>query len=187
MSNEPSAQNKACVLIAAGEDRPGIVDRVSGIVYQAGCNLEDSRMSILGGEFALIVLITGDEDSLTRVEQDVARLKEELGLTLHCKRTHTPTERSQPTEPHLLYTVHAVAMDHPGIVHKLTNLLASEGANVAKLDTTLTPAPTTGTPMFSLHLDVLLPAELSISRLRSRLQRLSEEENIDVEVRASEG
>ena len=173
MSHEPTGHDRACVLIAAGEDRPGIVDRVSGIVFRAGCNLEDSRMSILGGEFALIVLITGDEASLTRVEEEVKALEEELGVTLQCKRTRAPGERDPASEPRVLYTVHAVAMDHPGIVHKLTHVLAGEGANVAKLDTTVNPAPTTGTPSFSLNIAVLLPVELSISTLWPRLHPLT--------------
>ena len=48
-------QHNALILLATGRDRPGIVDRISGLIFAAGCNLEDSRMGILGGEFSLMV------------------------------------------------------------------------------------------------------------------------------------
>ena len=41
------------VLTALGPDRPGLVNEISAMVLAAGANLEDSRMAILGGEFAL--------------------------------------------------------------------------------------------------------------------------------------
>ncbi|MBM3890900.1 MAG: glycine cleavage system protein R, partial [Verrucomicrobia bacterium] len=40
------------VVSAVGQDRPGIVDRISEFILDHDCNIEDSRMAILGGEFA---------------------------------------------------------------------------------------------------------------------------------------
>ena len=36
--------NQKFIMIAFGKDRPGIVADVSGIIYENGCNLEDSSM-----------------------------------------------------------------------------------------------------------------------------------------------
>ncbi|HZN56855.1 MAG TPA: ACT domain-containing protein, partial [Planctomycetota bacterium] len=77
----------ALIILAAGKDRPGIVDRISGLVYEAGCNLEDSRMCILGGEFSLMVLITGPSASLERVVAGLPRLERELDLLVKVKET----------------------------------------------------------------------------------------------------
>ena len=51
-------QRETVLVSASGRDQPGIVDSVSGVIFDAGANLEDSRMAILGGEFALFVLVT---------------------------------------------------------------------------------------------------------------------------------
>ncbi len=51
------ANKSYLVLTAVGPDRPGLVSEISSLVLAAGANLEDSRMAILGGEFALLVLV----------------------------------------------------------------------------------------------------------------------------------
>ena len=39
---------------AVGQDRPGIVNELSRAILEYGCNIVDSRMTVLGGEFAII-------------------------------------------------------------------------------------------------------------------------------------
>jgi len=68
------------VLTAVGPDRPGLVNRISSLIHEASANLEDSRMAILGGEFALLVLVSGTDAAVARVEQEAVRLEPELGL-----------------------------------------------------------------------------------------------------------
>ncbi len=41
-------------ITAIGKDRPGIVAGVSKALYDLGTNIEDSSMTILSGEFAMI-------------------------------------------------------------------------------------------------------------------------------------
>ncbi len=169
------------LLLAAGDDRPGIVDSISGLVYRAGCNLEDSRMSVLGGAFALMVLVTGTEEQLARLEEDVRELGKDLRLTVESKRTDAARVPAKERGQGAVCRIRAVSMDHPGIVHKLTRVLAEEGVNVQSLDTAVNPAPTTGTPMFSLVLDAEVPSSVDLAVLRGRLLRLGEEEGIDLE------
>ena len=42
------------VITALGDDRPGIVDELSNALFRHNLNIEDSRMSVLGGEFAVL-------------------------------------------------------------------------------------------------------------------------------------
>ncbi len=175
--------NNALLILASGNDRPGIVDRISGLVYEAGCNLEDSRMGILGGEFSLMVLVTGGTESLNKVRADMPSLEEELGLFVKLKETVAGPEARRFSPPAILCRIDAVSMDQPGIVHKLSRLLAVERVNVARLDTTRSNAPVTGTPMFSIEMDVEVPQGVLIPALRSRLQAWAELENIDLDLR----
>ena len=43
------------ILTALGEDRPVIVAGVTKVLYQLGCNLEDSAMTRLEGEFTMML------------------------------------------------------------------------------------------------------------------------------------
>jgi glycine cleavage system transcriptional repressor len=180
-------QNNGLILFATGRDRPGIVDRIAGLAYRSGANLEDSRMAVLGGEFALVVLLTGSPDALGKVRSGMPEIAGELGLTVHFKETTAGPEARRLPGPHLRYRVQGVSMDHPGIVHKVTHVLAQNGVNVARLDTSLSNAPVTGTPVFSIEIEVEVPASLPLSSLRAQLQKVADEENIDLDLRAVEG
>jgi glycine cleavage system transcriptional repressor len=42
-----------------GRDRPGIVAALTRVLADAGCNLEDTSMTILRGHFAMMLVISG--------------------------------------------------------------------------------------------------------------------------------
>lgn len=176
----------ALILLASGPDRPGIVDRISGLCFEAGCNLEDSRMSILGGEFALMLLVTGSPDRLEEMEASLSSVARELDLTFQLKPPRAADELPE-AGPAIGYRLSAVSLDHPGIVHRITHLLSRHRVNVARLDTRLGHAPVTGTRVFSLDLEAQVPADVSVSALRGELATLAESENIDIELRPAEG
>ena len=175
--------SEGLIISAVGRDRPGIVDRISGVVFQLGCNMEDSRMAILGGEFAVVVLVSGPTSQLEEVNQKVGELCRELELLVQFKATRLEPEEL-PHPGRIPYELTAVALDHPGIVHKVTNLLVRHEVNVADLETRVTRAPNSGAPIFSLELEAQVPASLSIVTLRKALQELAEAENIDFNLRA---
>ncbi|MBI4585703.1 MAG: ACT domain-containing protein [Planctomycetes bacterium] len=172
------------IISAIGKDQPGIVDRASGLIFQHQCNLEDSRMAILGGEFALIVLVTGPAEALSCLEEELPRLAGEMGLTLQIRRTRLEEALPEHAAKTLPYQITAVAMDHPGIVHRLSHVLARHHVNVASLETHRTHAPNTGTPVFSLSIEAQVPVEVPIARLRSALEAIADEENLDLQFRA---
>ncbi|MEE3181446.1 MAG: ACT domain-containing protein [Planctomycetota bacterium] len=169
-------QKESILISASRRDQPGIVDRVSGAIFDAGANLEDSRMAILGGEFALFVLVGGTTEQLAAVRAGLDEVSGELDLTLQVK----PVAAAQPGADVIDYRLQAVSLDHPGIVHRLTGLLRTRGVNVASLETSLAQAPITGTPIFSLDMEVQVPVDQPVNELREELQRLAAEENIDV-------
>jgi len=60
-------------ITVTGKDRPGIIAALSGAIFTAGGNLEDASMTILEGEFAMIVLAQVKSTSA------FAKLKTKLG------------------------------------------------------------------------------------------------------------
>ncbi len=158
----PPASLDYLVITASGEDRVGLVERFTGRILDAGCNIEESRMALLGGQFAIIMLISGRWDALSKLEDKLSGLGDELGLAIIHKRTRH-LERKQPLVP---YRIEVVAMDHPGIVHSLANYFAHQGINIEELSTETYPAPHTGTPMFSVSMTVGVPADMHIPTLR---------------------
>ncbi len=105
------------VITAMGEDRPGLVDELSNALTSHDLNIEDSRMSVLGGEFAILMLVSGGGDSIDAFIKEVPELEQTLGMKLLAKAT-----RKKPEMPTLApYTVEVVSMDHPGIVRDIAS------------------------------------------------------------------
>ena len=50
------------IISAVGSDRPGIISELSGIITTHGGNVEESRMSRLGSDFAIIMLVSVSTD-----------------------------------------------------------------------------------------------------------------------------
>ncbi|MCS6785426.1 MAG: glycine cleavage system protein R [Thiobacillaceae bacterium] len=163
------------VITASGADQVGLVDRLTARILDAGCNIVESRMALLGGQFAMILLLSGRWDALSKLEDRLPAIGEDLGLAIIHKRTRPP-ERKQPLVP---YHIEVVAIDHPGIVHSLASYFARQGINIEELNTETYPAPHTGTPMFSVNMTVGVPANMHIPTLRGDFLDYCDSLNLD--------
>jgi glycine cleavage system transcriptional repressor len=172
---EMTRQKTFLVISALGEDRPGIVNQISRVVLEQGCNIEDSRMTVLGGEFAAMLLVEGKWNMLAKIENALPELERQLGMTIISKRT---SERA--TGRNLLpYAVDVVAMDHPGIVNNLAGFFADRRINIEDLSTTTYAAAHTGTPMFAVHMTVGIPSDMHIAGLREEFMDYCDSLNLD--------
>lgn len=167
--------NTHLVISILGEDHPGIVESIADAIREAGCNLEDSRMSVLGGAFAMILLARGNWNTTTKLEKALERLAQNQALVI-------TTQRTQRREPHgdfVPYGVDVVALDQPGIVHELANFFASRSVNIQNMTTSTYAAPHTGSPMFSLHMTVEVPGQAHLATLRDEFLDLCDDLNLD--------
>jgi glycine cleavage system transcriptional repressor len=169
---------KYFVFSALGKDRPGIVNQLSKAILDSGCNIEDSRMTVLGGEFALILMVSGHWGAITRLERQVPVLEKKLELTMLARHTE-PRTAVQDMVP---YTVDVVAMDHPGIVHEIADFFATRDINIEEMNTWTYPAAHTGAPMFSLSMTVSLPAGVHIGHLRDEFTGFCDNLNLDATI-----
>ena len=163
------------VLTAVGPDRPGLVNGLSTLIVTAGANLEDSRMAILGGEFAMILLVSGSDDALGRTRQLIGRIESELGLRCLMKETSP----AHPPPDYLLYRIDVTGVDRPGIVQAVAAILASRNINVASLESHVSYAPFSATPMFVLKAALQVPSNTALADLRDELAATCHEENLD--------
>jgi glycine cleavage system transcriptional repressor len=166
------------VLTGVGPDRPGLVEEVAAALAERDLNLEESRMAVLGGEFALIVLASGAEAALADLRRSLGQLGRGTGLEFALKPTRSPAER--PAAPALPYRLLAQSLDHPGIVHEITRVLHSQNVNIESLETHVRPAPISGTPVFALEARLSVPAESKAARLRAELLEVADQFNLDL-------
>ena len=172
---------KFLVISAIGADRPGIVKELSKTLNDAGCNVEDSRMTVLGGEFALILLISGPWNAIAKLDASLPALQKRLELTIVSKATE-PRERRDNTVP---YVVDVISMDHPGIVQSVAEFFLTRNINIDDMNSWTYAAAHTGTPMFSLNMTVSVPAEQQIGRLRQEFTEFCDDLNLDATLEPS--
>ena len=169
------------ILTAIGPDQVGLVQKISEFISRHGCNIEDSKMAVFCGEFAVIVLISGDGAKLVKVARDYREIETETGLAISIK---TPSTR-KATDSFLPYRLTASCMDHPGIVYQLSAILSGMGVNIESMETKTYAAPVSGTPIFQLEADLSVPTRTNIGTLRERFAEIQKEENIDIDLTAA--
>jgi len=173
--------NQSLVITAIGDDRPGIVNELTEVLLNAGLNIEDSRMSVLGGEFAVMLLVTGNDASIDSITQQTDSLSASLNLNVLIKATTSGNNNDDFAR----YEIKVEGMDNPGIVHKLARYLSQHNINIVNMQTDCSHAPHTGTPMFTVNMLVDIPAGQIMEQVENDFAALCDELSMDVEFKAA--
>lgn len=118
------------LLTVTGPDRPGIIAAISGALAKEGVDIEDISMTRLSGNFAMMLVARGGEESTIR--EHLERVGRALGLFIHLEPSVEPGE-----EPEANGFVFAVGPNRIGIVAALSKTLADHGANIVEMTTRL--------------------------------------------------
>jgi glycine cleavage system transcriptional repressor len=179
--------SRTWILTAVGKDRPGIVAGVTKVLYELGCNLEDSAMTRLGGEFTIMLRFAAPaplvQRQLERALQPLARrLRLAIYLKVLAKAEMKAVTRGTP------YLISVYGADRPGIVYRVSSLLARAGINITDVSTHRTSSAKgkKAGPLYVLLLEVELPARLAASRLEQRLRDLAKRLGVEASLRSAE-
>jgi glycine cleavage system transcriptional repressor len=167
--------NQLIVITAVGNDRAGIVHELTRLVLNCGGNIVESRMSGLGSEFAMLLLVSGNWHTPAKLESELEKLSESMGLTVSFRRT----EHRKTSADHLPYAVDVVCLDQPGIVFNMANFFSSRGIDISELTTRSYLAAHTGAPMFSVQMNINIPSRIQIANLREEFLEFCDQLNLD--------
>jgi glycine cleavage system transcriptional repressor len=165
------------VIATVAADRPGLVSELSELVLSLELNIEDSRMTVLGGEFAVLMAVAGSEAALDSLESTLGDRSQAADFVYLFRRTD-----EKAGQPGRRLTVRVEAMDHPGIVHGVANFFSRHGANIQELTTDTERAPHTGAPVFNLEMEVELPDPGALEGLERDFQSFCAREGLDGEL-----
>lgn len=157
---------KRFLLTAAGRDRPGLVSAVTELLFQHGCNLEDSAMTRLQGEFAILLIFSGRETP-SALEKALKGLGQKTGLVTHVKPL-TGKESRAPRASGEGVLVSVYGADRPGIVYRVTRLLSRARVNITDLSTHRTSGGKRAG--YILYIEGELPRGLGPASLQSTLR-----------------
>ena len=167
---------------AVGADRPGIVAAVTGAFADHGCNLEDSSMTILRGQFAMMLVVDAPAGvGAAELQAALAGPAADLDLVVTVRSAAEPPEIEPDIES---WTVSVYGADHPGIVHGVAALLAEREVNIVDLSTRV--VGTSENPVYTMVLEVTLPPDGDPHQLQADLEAKAGELGVTCRLHPSE-
>lgn len=160
-----------------GDDKPGLVERLSNIVNRYHGNWLESRMNKLAGKFAGIVQIGVEEE---HADDLIVALKElqPMGLSLLVEES----EDRLPERPARVLRLSILGLDRPGIVHEVSQALAQQFINVAEMATDVTTAAMTGELLFTAEASIEIPESVDLYRLEEQLDSIGAQLAVDIDL-----
>ncbi|HEX7043807.1 MAG TPA: ACT domain-containing protein [Burkholderiales bacterium] len=165
---------KYIVLSALGADRPELVRDLAKAIADTGCNIADCRMTVLGGEFALLALCAGTWNAVAKLESQAPSLAKRLDITLLVRRTEERSPRDM-----IPYVVDVAALDRPGILSEVADFFLRRDITIDELSCWSYAAASTGAEMVSMSINISIPADLHIGRLRDEFTDFCDSLNLD--------
>ena len=163
------------VISTIGHDRPGLVSDITAIAMDLALNIEDSRMTVLGGEFAVLMAVEGGATELAEFDKKM----NELCAGGDIAYIYRPTQDRSGNQPVRAYRVTVVALDHPGIVYAIAAFFSSHNINIRDLNTETSPAAHTGTPIFNVTGIAELPTNIKVNDFKALFDEFCASEDLD--------
>ncbi|MBF0609891.1 MAG: amino acid-binding protein [Magnetococcales bacterium] len=170
------------LLTLFGRDRPGIVARISRVLYEIGCNIEDSSMTRLRGEFTIMLILRFPVGcQCDRLQAELEETVQEMDLFCHLRELSSEDCRMTSNEENEEgCVIHVMGADKPGIVYRVTRLLQEEGGNVTDLRTQVVGSPQR--PLYAMLIEAGLQG--SLTSLQEHMSVLAKELGVEISVRS---
>jgi glycine cleavage system regulatory protein len=165
---------KSIVFTFLGNDKPGLVEQLATTVNSVGGNWLESNLAYMAGKFAGIVRVS----IATENANDLEKL-----LLQHNSTTLTVTVDN--CEQAVEASVHhgklsVIGNDRSGIVEEVTKALASHGINIQELQSRVSSAPMTATPLFEAEICFQVSAQTKADAVTTELDDIADKLDIDV-------
>jgi glycine cleavage system transcriptional repressor len=165
------------VLTLAGPDQIGIVDTVTRLLLARGGNVEMSRMARLGGEFAILMLVSMPAEQRSGLDRDLEGLSAQGYQVTITQSEQTHAEAYRGWSP---YRIEVHGADHQGIIQEVAHYLSQHGINIESMDSETTPAPISGIPLFAMTAQIVVSPSLSGQGWEVGLEDLASRMNLEI-------
>ena len=172
------------VFTLTGTDRIGLVDDITELLLALDGNVETSRMARLGGEFAVLMLVSLPPEQVAALGPHFESLTTEgYKVTITLTRAGLAEAAAVAMAVGRPYRIEVEGADHEGIIHEIAHHLSQRGINIESMDTGTRPAPVSGTPLFHMTALVDVPPSLQGEDWQTALEEVGRRLNVEIEVR----
>lgn len=163
------------ILMAIGDDRPGLTQSLADAIVEAEGNWLESHFATLGGKYVGSVLVDLPEAQLFKLKDAAGRMDASgFHVSIQSATSATPPDGST-------LTFELVGKDRPGIVREVSAALAALGVSIDDLETGTEEGAMFGGTVFRASANVLVPRGTSVEQVRQALEGISGEIMVDFE------
>jgi len=162
-----------------GRDFVGFVAEVTQVLYQLGMNLLDSSMTLLRGEFALILMAELSETgSISELETRLKALESKFDMGIHVRELSDDELKEPILQNCFLISIYGA--DKPGIVAHATRALADQRISITDLQTKLTGH---ASKIFVMILEVTAPTDMQLAEVQRTLESTTQNFGVEITVK----
>lgn len=166
--------NSYLVITALGSNQPQVVNHFTQSITNCGGHILDTRMTTLGNEFGIILLVEGTWGAIAKIETNLPTLEKKLGLIATMRRT-TPKQSRKKT---ITYLVHAVTIDREGVLNDLAQFFTMEDINISDINSQ-TYMGNNGARMSNMTMNINISANTHLPTLRDKFNVYCDALNLD--------
>jgi glycine cleavage system transcriptional repressor len=165
------------VITALGGDRVGFAGELTTEILSFSGNIEESKMAVLGGEFAMLILVSSDcTDCLDTIITALPEFGDKHGISIQVKKTSAPHNK----EARIPYRIETVSLDTQGVINSVAKVLKDYNISIEDLETDISSAPMTGARMFHMRGVLTIPIDVDANVIRERFEELESVQSLEV-------
>jgi len=169
-------------LTAIGKDKPGLVSAIAKVLYEYKCNIEDSTMTILHGQFAMILILKLPANVTPKVlYAKLQKSAKSLDMSFSYSLLSSYASKQDFPNP---YIISVYGSDRPGIVYNISAYLAQHKINITDVQTTVSKSA--GKKTYIMLIEADFPKKLSTETVSKELAVLARSLNVAVSLNRAE-
>ena len=167
------------IMTAFGKDRPGITADVTKLLFENGCNLEETTMTLLADEFTVILLFSSKDAHIDdKLLMECRRLERDKGISAFVRPLGKRQE--QKKKDFSEHVLHVEGLDQTGIVYRISQYLSDSGLNIVDLKSVVEASPQSGTAIYIMDIHIQVPAGASLEDIEQGLSAVADELHVDI-------
>ena len=168
-----------------GTDKIGIVADITKALFELGANINDSSHTIIGNQFAMLLLISVTPNcTQEKIQDGFKEVVQKRGLTIHTHSLRDEDIKRKYSDPGQLCVIHLYGADKPGIVYQVTNLLAKDNVNITDLSTRRFGSEEN--PIYIMYLEAEVPYGVDTRKLGQELNQIASRLNVEIKYELEE-
>jgi glycine cleavage system regulatory protein len=164
------------IITFIGDDRPGLVEALSGVISTHGGSWQESRLSQLAGKFAGLIQVRLPSEQAEALQSDLKAL-DARGLSVRV--TATAAVAAGVAHPRTI-RLEILGPDRPGIVREISHALSQQQVNVVDLHSEVGSAPMSAELLFEAAVEAEVPESVDVEELEDTLHAIGDAMHVEI-------